>query len=203
MLEDRLEIAIAEAAGLGGQGERRLDELIPNERGEFGRPVHLRPDALGARGGGEDQPALGARAEPQEGRLGGVRRSRPRVERIGSPLGIVGRIDPRVAGRREPMAGNLTGAGLTDVGDDELVAGDADPDPLADELVGDRVARRAIADRRLLVDDAGDAEGDRVRLVGDRVEPAALVGEHLIRRPPGLAMVTSVDLGTERVAGRP
>jgi len=125
------------------------------------------------------------------------------MEGVGRPLRIVGRIDARVAGRREPVPGGLAGAGRTDVGHDELLAVDPDPDPLADELVRHRVAGRPEADRRLLVDDPGHAEGDGVRLVGHRVEPLAFVRQLIDRRPAGLAVLASIDLLAERVARGP
>lgn len=112
----------------------------------------------------------------------------------------MGRIDARVAGRREPVTGSLASTAWPDVSDDQLLAIHPDPDPLTDELVRDRVAGRAEADGRLLVDEAGDAEGDRVRLVGQRVESPAFLGEQLDRRPPGLAMHAGVDVVAERVA---
>jgi hypothetical protein len=59
------------------------------------------------------------------------------------------------------VPGNLARAGEADVGDDQLIAGHPDPDSLPDELVGHRVAGRATADRRLVVDDPSHAEGDR------------------------------------------
>ena len=133
----------------------------------------------------------------------GTRRLRLRIERIRRPGGIVSGIDARAARRRQPMTRGLAGAGRADVSDDELVAVDPHPDALTDELVWHRVAGRAEADRRLLVDDAGDTEGDGVGLVGHWVQPSALVGQQLDRRPASLAVLARVDLVAERIARGP
>ena len=53
------------------------------------------------------------------------------------------------------MARDLAGAVAGGEGDDELVALDADPDPLADELVRNRIAGRAEAERGVVVDEHG------------------------------------------------
>ena len=203
VVEDRLEVALGEAARFGREGQRFLDRDGTDEGGKLGRPAHLGPDPLGARGRRKDQPALGTLAEPEERGLLRAHCPGLRVERVGGPLGIVGGIDPRVAGCRERMAGDLAGSGRSLVDDHELVAVDAHPDPLADELVGHPVAGGAEADRRLVVDDPGQPEGDRVRRDGHGVEPAALLGEQVGRRPPGLAMRALVDLGAERGAADP
>ena len=166
-------------------------------------PADLRPDPLGARRRGEDEPALGARSEPEEGGLVGARGLRPRVERVARPLGIVRGIDAWVARRGERMAGDLAGAVTSGVGDDELVAVDSHPDPLADEPVGHRVAGRAEAEGRVVIDGAGHAEGDRVGLGRDRVQPPALGRQPVDRRLAGLAVRSGVDALAERVAGGP
>lgn len=203
MIDDRLEIAVGKAAGLSCEAERPLDLVGADEQGELSCAADLRPDPLGARGRGEDQPALGTGPELEEGGLLRARRLGLRMERVARPLGIVRGIDARIAGRREPVAGGLSSSRRTDVGDDELVTVDPDPDPLADERVRHRVAGRAIADCRLLVDDPGDAEGDRLRLLGHGVEPPTFVGQELDRRPVRLAVPAGVDLVAERLACRP
>jgi hypothetical protein len=72
------------------------------------------------------------------------------------------------------VTGHLAGTIPGGEGDDELVALDPDPHSLAGELVRHRVAGRAEAERRVVVDDAGDAERDRMRLGRDRVQAPAL-----------------------------
>ena len=52
-----------------------------------------------------------------------------RVERVGRPLRVVGGIDPGIAGCRQPVADNLSGAGRAKVDDDELLTVNPDPDP--------------------------------------------------------------------------
>ncbi len=203
MVDDRLEVAVGEPACLGGQPKRPVNLTWAHERGKLGRPPDLRPDPLGPRRRSEDEPALGSGSEFEEGRLVWARGLGVWMERIGRPLGIVSGIYPWVARSRESVPSSLASPGRTDVGDDELVAVDAHPDPLADELVRHRVARRAIADRGFLVDDAGDPEGDRVRLVGHRVEALALLGKQVDRRASGLAVLAGVDLLAERIAGNP
>jgi hypothetical protein len=69
------------------------------------------------------------------------------MEWIGRPSGIVGGIDARVARRRERMARDLAGTVAGGECDDEFVASDPGPDPLADELVRNRLAGRAEAER--------------------------------------------------------
>mgnify|MGYP000038174174 CR=1 FL=1 len=141
MVEDRLEVAVVEAAGRGGRCQGLLDRLGADQGGQVGGAGHLGPDALGARRRGGDEPALGATAELTEGALLGGLRPRAGMERVAGALGIVGGIDPRAAGRGEPVAGDLCGASFTGVGDHQLVAGDPYPDPLADKLMGHAVPR--------------------------------------------------------------
>jgi hypothetical protein len=125
------------------------------------------------------------------------------MERVGPALGIVGGIDPGIARRRQSVAGDFSGAGRATVDDNDLLTVNADPHALRDQLVGHRVPRRAIADRRLVVDHPRQAEGDREGLVGHRMKPLAFVGQELDRRLSGLAMLAGVDLLAECVAGGP
>jgi hypothetical protein len=57
VVDDRLEIAVGEAAGLGCQTECSLDLVRSHEHGELGRPADLGSDPLGSRRRGEDEPA--------------------------------------------------------------------------------------------------------------------------------------------------
>jgi len=57
---------------------------------------------------------------------------------------VVGVVDHRVTGCGEPVAGDLGGATPSEVGDHELVAGDAGPHNLISEGVGDRVGDPAV-----------------------------------------------------------
>jgi hypothetical protein len=143
MVDDRLEVAIGEPSGLGREPKRSIDLSRADECGELGRPADLGPDPLGTGRRGEDEPAFGTVAEIEEGRLGGAGRSWPRMERIGGALRIVSGIDARVAGRRQPVPGHFAGAHETDMGHDELVPRDSNPDALAGEPVRHRVAGRA------------------------------------------------------------
>ncbi len=144
MVDDRLEVAVGEATGLGGQAERPIDLVRSDERRKLGRPADLRPDPLGSRRRGEDEPALGSGAQLEERLLLGTCRLWPRMERISRSLRVVGGIDPGVAGRRQSVAGNLAGADGTNARHDEFLAVNPDPDPLADQFMGHRVPRRAV-----------------------------------------------------------
>jgi hypothetical protein len=81
VVEDRLEVAVGEPARLRCQTEGSIDRSHADEGGELGRPADLRPDPLGTRRCGEDEPAFGAIAELEERRLFGAGRTRSRMKR--------------------------------------------------------------------------------------------------------------------------
>ena len=125
------------------------------------------------------------------------------MERIGRSLRIVGGIDARVARRRERMAGHFAGTVAGGEGDDELVASDSNPDPLADEGVRHGIAGRAEAERRVVIDEPGDTERDRMSLGRDRVQPRSFGCQSIRRGFVRLAMGAGVDGFAEGVAGSP
>lgn len=125
------------------------------------------------------------------------------MERVGCPLGVMRRVDPRHAWRGQSMTCDLSGAVLAGVGHDQLVTRDPDPDPLAGQGVRDAVPRRAESQRRVVVDEAGDPEGDGVSLGRDRVEPPPLGRQPLCWWLAGLAVLALVDRLAEGLAGRP
>ncbi len=108
MVDDRLEVAVGEPAGLGRQTEGPLDLIRSDERGELGGSADLRPDPLGPCRRGEDQPALRSGSELEEGGLVWTGWPGAWMERVSRPLGIVGRIDAGVARRRQPVPGGRT-----------------------------------------------------------------------------------------------
>jgi hypothetical protein len=172
VVEDRLQVAVVEAARRGGQIQRALNRLRADQRGEVGGAQHLGPDAPRPRGRGRDEPALGAGAELEELALLGRLRSRPRMQRVGGALGIMGRVDARVARRGERVARHLARTVAAGAGHHQLVAGDPDPDPLSDQGVRDRVAGRAEAQGGVVVDQPRLPEGDGVRLGRQGVKAA-------------------------------
>jgi hypothetical protein len=58
VVDDRHEVAVGEPTGFGRQPQGTVDLIGSDERGELGGPADLRPDPLGPRRRGEDQPAL-------------------------------------------------------------------------------------------------------------------------------------------------
>jgi len=105
------------------------------------------------------------------------------------------------------MAGHLEGPVLADVDDDDpLVLTDTmgtDPHRRTEQLVRDRVLTRfEHHHRRVRRHHPGGPERDRVRVCWHRVQPAALLGQHLVRWPTGDPVWPGVDLLTERRARR-
>ncbi|MGH8919747.1 MAG: hypothetical protein ACRD0H_15690, partial [Actinomycetes bacterium] len=85
--------------------------------------------------------------------------------------------------------------------DDQLVAHHPAPHLGALVAVGGGVAHRAEADGLVIADQPGLAQGGGVGLSGQDVEVGGLLGQHVGRRPAGLAVPPAVDLLAERVAG--
>jgi len=85
--DDRGEVVLAEAAGLGGGGQGCLDSRGADESGELECRGHPGADAPRPGGRGGDQPVVGTLAEVEEVALGGAAGPWPRQAR--RPAGVL------------------------------------------------------------------------------------------------------------------
>ena len=204
VVEDRGQVTVAEAPGHRGEPEGLLDPGRPDQRRQLDGVGHLGPHPGGADGGGLHQPAGGALAQGAEGDLGlglGPDLRRPGTVAAGM-VGIVLVEDLWIPGRGKTVADDLNEALGAAAHDDELLAHDPAPHFGALVAVGRRVAHRAEADGLVVAHDPGLTEGRGVSLDRQHVEVRRLLGEHVDRRPAGLAVHPGVEGLGEGVAGR-
>ena len=107
----------------------------------------------------------------------------------------------RAARRRQTVARDLPRPLVpVDVHDHELLTVGADPDPLADQRVRNRVDRVPHRDGRLAVDLAGLPEAQRVRQAWQPVQMLVLLREQHHRRLTRRAMRPRIDVSHELLA---
>ena len=165
-MKDRQQVTVADPTRQRRGAQRLVDHPGAMELGQGDRLGHLGAHSAGAGRGGLDQPRTGTITDGQERLLGrGPRLWGPLAWRLG-PRRVVRLAQDGLAALPAWVPGDLSGAGLVDHGDHDLVAGVADPDPLddVDQLVGDRIAHPAEGDGAVPADRAGLPERDCDRL---------------------------------------
>ena len=206
MVEDRGEVGLGEAPrDAAASASAASTRPRPTSAASSTARAILERTRTAARRRRLDEPGLGPGTEGEEGRLVGIDRSRP-----GAPAAPPGRVVEDSGRRRSAgwpgveRAWRAISASPASVRAtiDDLVAADAHPDLGPDERAGHRVADRAQADRLVVRDGPGLAEGRGVRLGGQDVEVGTLdarAGRRGAR--PGLAVDPAVHLRAERDAG--
>src|SRR5439155_18015566 len=107
---------------------------------------HLGADAVRPSRGGFDQPLPGARTDGQERRLLTVTGLRCAGQGAGWAWRVVFVLNGRTARGGTLVPGHFRRPVTAHVGDDQFVAGEADPDPLVDQPARYGVAHPAHAD---------------------------------------------------------
>ncbi len=132
VVQDRLKVAVVEAAGQRRGAQRLVHHRWAVQLGQGGRLGQLGADAGRAGRGGLQQPLPGALANGQERGLFCAACPWLAIQRARRAGRVVLVTDLRVAGGGAGVAGDLDGPVGTDVGDHDLLAGDPHPDPLVD-----------------------------------------------------------------------
>ena len=144
--DERGQVAFGETTIEGGLSEGHVDRFVAMQAGQGDGVSHLDLDAGGAGGSGFDQPQMGPVAQRQEGALGLVGGLGLALERSGWPGWVMRIVDLGVTRGRQRVAGHFSGSPAGQMGDDEFVAFDADPDHRVGQGVRHRVLHAAEAD---------------------------------------------------------